>query len=112
MRKLTNIEDKAIQEFVLKIGAEEANIQFRFYPTLQEWYFTLEFRGIIINNVKISLGVLHINSYNFPFDFVAGDTSGLGIDPFKIDDFQIGRINFYLLTAEEIADYRGFNVRI
>lgn len=112
MEKLTNINDDPIQSFVLIVGKEQANIQLRFYPTIQSWYFNLEFRGIQINGIKISLGVLHIKSYNFPFDFVAEDTSGLGIDPFKVDDFQLGRINLYMLNAVEMAAIRGYSVKV
>ena len=112
MRQLTNINNEPIQSFILLVGDEEAMIQLRFYPTIQAWYFNLEFRGIPINGIKLSLGVLHINSYNFPFDFIIEDTSGSGIDPFKVDDFQVGRINLYMLTAEEMAAYRGYSVKV
>jgi len=112
MRQLTNLTSEPIQNFVLKIGSEEAKIQFRFYPTVQMWCFNLSFRGIDIKGIKISLGVLHITSYNFPFDFIAEDTSNSGIDPFKNNDFEIERIRFYMLTADEMKTFRGYSVKV
>jgi hypothetical protein len=94
------------------VGDEVANIKFRFYPPIQQWCFDLAFRGQTVKGVKICLGVLHINSYSFPFDFVAIDTSNLGLDPFQLNDFESGRINFYMLTAEEMAAYRGYDVEV
>lgn len=112
MKKLTNISADPIQSFTLLIGDETAKITIRFYPTISQWYFDLSFRNIEIKGIKISLGVLHINNYNFPFDFVAVDTSTLGIDPFQIDDFENGRIELYRLTVEEMANFRGYNVKV
>lgn len=112
MKLLTNITQDAMQTFTLLIGEEEATITIRFYPTIQMWCFDLSFRGIDIKGIKISLGVLHINNYNFPFDFIAQDTSNSGIDPFKIDDFDIGRINFYMLDALDMQEFRGYSVKV
>ena len=112
MRQLTNITGEPIQNFVLIIGNEQADIQLRFSPVTQIWCFTLTFRGITISNVKLSLGVFHINSYNFPFDFWLQDTSNEGIDPFKVNDFVIGRINMFMFTPEEMAAFRGYNVKV
>lgn len=112
MKKLTNISSDAIQSFTLIVGEETAEIKFRFYVTTKKWYFDLRFRDEVVKGVKISLGVLHINNYNFPFDFAAIDTSGKGIDPFQIDDFDLDRIEFFMLTAEEMAAFRGFDVEV
>ena len=110
MELLTNITSDAIQKFTLIVGDETADITIRFHPTIAQWMFDLDFRNVSIKGVKICLGVLHINSYGFPFDFIAIDTSGLDLDPFSISDFDSGRIELYRLTANEMAKYRGHDV--
>jgi hypothetical protein len=112
MKQLTNITADAIQTFTLLVGDEEAQITLRYYPTTQIWCFDLTFRNQSIYGIKLSLGILHIDSYNFPFDFIVQDTSNLGLDPLKLDDFEQGRTILYMLTAEEMAIYRGYNVKI
>jgi hypothetical protein len=112
MELFTNITDDTIQTFTLIVGDETAVITLRFYPMIQMWMFDLTFRDINIKGIKISLGVLHMNSYNFPFDFIAADTSGNGLSPFDVNDFESGRIQFFRLTAEEIEDFRGYSVKV
>jgi hypothetical protein len=112
MKQLTGIAAECYQSFTLIVGNEEAIINLKYLEVTRQWFFDLEFRGQNIYGVKLTLGCLHINNYNFPFDFVVQDTSNSGIDPFQIDDFFGGRCILYQITAEEIATYRGYNVTV
>jgi hypothetical protein len=60
-----------------------------------------------INGVKLSAGVLHMRSRNFPFDFIVEDTSAAGLDPYKPEDFTTGRTIMYLIEPDEMAEIRG-----
>lgn len=96
MKKLTGITSDPIQEHRFIVDGEEVIITLRFYPTIQAWCFDVEYLGRLIKGVKASLGVWHLKSSNFPFDFTFIDTSKSGIDPRYIDDFETGRVLFVL----------------
>ena len=54
----------------------------------------------------IIFGSLHMVSQNQPFDFEVLDNSGLGIDPFKLDDFSAGRCSLYVLERDDMVSIR------
>jgi hypothetical protein len=112
MKLLTGIISEPIQTFILPIDEEEATIKLQFAPVVQQWFFNVIYNGVNVNGVKLSLGVLHLRDYNFPFDFILQDTSNAGIDPFQVDDFFTGRIKMYILDAVEMAAIRGYNVKV
>lgn len=64
-----------------------------------------------IYGVKMALGVTHIRHRNWPFDFAVIDTTGEGIDPFRVDDFTTGRCELYFVTPEEMITLRGADVQ-
>ncbi|WP_428613296.1 hypothetical protein [Pseudoalteromonas sp.] len=51
-----------------------------------------------------------MESSNTPFGFAIQDTSGLGLDPFRRDDFLTGRTAMYLIEPDEMTDIRGIEV--
>jgi hypothetical protein len=73
--------------------------------------FDVEFGDKKVYGLKLSVGVLHMLSQNQPFDFVCGDFSGNGIDPFKRQDFSVGRCEIYMLESSEMEQIRGVEVK-
>jgi hypothetical protein len=57
--------------------------------------------------MRLSVGVLHMESKNLPFDFVVADLAGAGLDPLRRDDFSTSRCGLYLLEPAEIEAVRG-----
>lgn len=112
MIQLNNITEEPIQLHTIPLDFSDNDLKLtiRFYPTIQAWYVDVEWNKNFVKGVKLSLGVLHILSSNLPFDIVVGDTSGNGIDPFRIDDFVAGRCTIGILNNEEIASIRGVTV--
>jgi hypothetical protein len=112
MLKLTNISADPIQEHILDISGTTALLRLTFLPAVKIWVINVEYGTKTAKGVKLALGVLHLRSYNFPFDFVLDDTSKSGIDPFRADDFAAGRVVLYMLTPEEMEETRGYPVEI
>ena len=112
MRKLSGITNDPIQKYSFSVGDNEVSIRLRFLSVVESWVMDVEYNGKRINGVLMSLGVLHLKSYNFPFDFILNDTQGLGLDAFRIDDFSSERVELYILESEELVEIRGYEVAI
>ncbi len=107
MKRIQNISSEPIQRHSIIIDEYEAILRLRFFPKTQHWTFDIEYEGNDVFGVKLSIGVLHMVSANFPFDFVVTDNSGVGLDPFQRDDFVNGRCTLYMLEADEMVAVRG-----
>ena len=110
--RLQNITAEPHQRHVVLIDDAEVTVVLRFYPTVQIWCVDVESGGRTASGFKLSLGVLHMVSQNFPFDFVVEDTSGTGLDPFKLDDFSTGRCSLYMLDAADMEAIRDAPVPV
>lgn len=111
MKELVNITSDPFQRHIVLLDEEEITIDLRFYPTIQQWFFDISYKTKAVNGVKLSLGVLHINNTNMPFDFIVVDQSANGIDPFKVDDF-MDRCRLYMLDSSEMETFRGVPVAV
>ena len=96
------------QEFVLIIGDKNLHINL-VHSALGGWFVNLRYEGTEVNSVKLSCGVLHLESNNFPFDFWVS-TDSTGIDPYGGDDF-VSRCSLYILDKAEIETLKGTEIR-
>lgn len=112
MIQLNNITSEPHQEHVIHFGDNDITLVLRFYSTVPMWCFDVTYKGKSVYGVKLALGVLHLESYNWPFDIAIHDTSKAGIDPFRADDFESGRILLGIVEPEELAEFRGYEVEI
>jgi len=110
MRQIENIGDEGFQNHNILLADGDINLQIRFLSSVQFWQMSVTYQGKSINGVKMSCGVIHMRSANFPFDFIITDESGAGIDPYKSDDFSSGRNIVYLLDSDEMEQIRGQEV--
>lgn len=110
MRQIENIGTEARQRFTLILDDGTATLIIYYLSPVGRWFFDVSYGGIERKGIKMAVGVLHIGSANFPFDFVVEDTSGEGIDPFQLSDFNTGRCKLYRLTADEMFAIRGVEV--
>ena len=111
MIRIQNITDEPIQRHTILFEESEIIFTLRFYPRTQIWMFDAEFGDKKVYGLKLSVGVLHMLSQNQPFDFVCGDLSRNGIDPFKRQDFSSGRCEIYMLEAADMELIRGAAVQ-
>lgn len=110
--KILNIDGDAHQRHTLQFGEEEITLSLRYHPTVEMWTMDVGYQGQSASGYKLSVGVLHMQSRNFPFDFIVGDNSGQGLDPIRRDDFESGRCSLYLLDAADMENLRGVPVPI
>lgn len=108
--QITNITDEPSQRHVLLAGDEEIIFILSFFQVTQMWAFDVEWRGVRVNGFMVSLGCLHIQALNWPFDFFCSVTDGSGMAPFRLGDFSEGRAEMYFVTAEEMVERRGLEV--
>lgn len=107
MKRIENIGNEGLQSQTIPLPNGDAILTVRFLSTIQVWILNVTYNDRTINGVKLSCGVLHMRSRNFPFDFIVEDTSSTGLDPFQVEDFSSGRTILYLVEADEMAEIRG-----
>ena len=110
MIEFTNITDEPIQRYIIPIDKSSVIFRLRYHEVAAIWCVDIEYEGRKVCGKKLSLGVYHLAGSNFPFDLIIRDTSKMGIDPFKQDDFSSGRIVIYMFESKEIAAIRGYDV--
>lgn len=106
-RQLLNIDSDAHQRHTILFEESEIVLSLRYHPTVEMWTIDVTYQGVQALGYKLSVGVLHMHSRNFPFDFVANDNTGQGLDPVRRDDFETGRCSLYMLEAAEMEALRG-----
>ena len=104
--KIQNITDETHQRHTIIFDGSEIIVALRFHPTVEMWVLDIEYKSQLANGHKLSVGVLHMRSRNFPFDFVVIDAEDVGLDPFRRDDFSTGRCALYLLDAADMEAVR------
>lgn len=107
MIQIQNITGEAHQRHIVLFEESEIVLILRFYPTVEMWCYDIEYKGRIASGYKLSCGVLHMQSQNFPFDFVVKDLTDSGLDPFRLDDFATNRCALYMLEANDMETVRG-----
>jgi len=110
--RLQNITDEPHQRHIILFADSQIELILRFHPTAEMWCFDATYKTKSTYGHKLSTGVLHIESTNFPFDFMVSDLSGNQLDPFKRDDFSSGRCALYMFDAEDMEALRGGSVPI
>lgn len=105
-----NIGIEAIQKHTILFGDSEIILTLRFLPRQTIWIMDIQYGDSYSYGVKLAVGVFHLFSRNFPFDFIVRDLSGEGIDPFKRTDFNNGRCELYLLEKSDMESIRGVEV--
>jgi len=108
--EIINITDEPGQRHTLLEGNEEITLTLNFYEVTETWTFDVAWRGVKKNGFMISLGCLHIQALNWPFDFFCVTTDGSGLAPFRLGDFSEDRCELYFVTAEEMIERRGLEV--
>lgn len=111
MRRVENITAAPYQRHTLLLDDQELTLELRFLPAVQIWIMNVEYLGRWQRGIKLSASVLHLRSFNFPFDFTVDLTDDSGIDPFRLDDFLNQRCELYFVTPEEMTELRGQEIR-
>lgn len=118
MNIINNITSDPRQSLFLEFSRGSVNLFLIHDSTTQMWRMNVTYTRKDdteaqppINGVKLANGTTHFKHRNWPFDFCVKDTTGNGVDPFRIDDFEVGRCILYFITPEEMIEIRGVDVQ-
>lgn len=108
MNQVINITNEAHQVHTLLTDNGNITLTLRFFPMVEAWIMDVSYGTKNVYGVKLSLSVLHLEKFNFPFDFTVSGTGG--IDPYNINDFSDVRCTLWFINATEMEEYRGIEV--
>lgn len=118
MYPVQNINSEPRQRNILEFSRGSIELIMIFIPTKQFWRIDVTYTRSgddesqpTIYGVKLANGTTHFKHRNWPFDFAVVDTTGNGVDPFRIDDFETGRSVLYFVSPEEMIEIRGVDVQ-
>lgn len=105
------ITSEAKQSFIIPFEDNEIEVELEFLSTKGFWIISIRYQGKeLINGLRLNSSIPLLDTFNLPFDFYIKDVNNLGLDPFDIDNFSDGFYTFNLLTRDELAELRGFEV--
>lgn len=107
--KYIPLSDVRNQKFSIDLDGKKLDLNIVF-NNLGSWFLNLEFNQEKVYSVKLTIGVFHLESNNFPFDFIVRD-EGDGLDPYKVDDF-LQRCKLYLVEKLEVEAIKGTEIRV
>lgn len=107
--KYIPLSDVRNQNFSIDLDGKKLDLNIVF-NNLGSWFLNLEFNQEKVYSVKLSIGVFHLESNNFPFDFIVAD-EGDGLDPYKVDDF-LQRCKLYLVEKSEVEAIKGTEIEV
>lgn len=110
--RIQNITDEAHQRHIVLQNDQEVVVVLRYLSPAERWSIDVEYGDRAAYGYCLALNVLHMTSQNFPFDFIVEDTTGRGVDPFRLDDFSEGRCALYMLEAADMEEIRGQSVPV
>jgi len=89
-----------IQQIRIKIPTGDVQLTLKYYATGGFWALDAVRDGVGVYGVSLCLGVKHMASSLLNVDFIVVDNSNLGLDPFKLDDFESGRCSLVVQYNE------------
>lgn len=118
MNIINNITSDSRQNHFLEFSRGSVELELVFEAAVTMWKMNVTFTRSgateaepTIYGVKLANATTHFKHRNWPFDFTVVDTTGNGVDPFRIDDFETGRSELYFLTPEDMILIRGVDVQ-
>lgn len=110
--RIQNLTDEPYQRHIVILDEQEVEVSIRYLSVVEGWFLDVTYAGRSAYGFKLALNTLHMQSQNYPFDFIVEDLTGRGIDPFRIDDFSENRCALYMLQGDDMAEIRGQYVPI
>lgn len=106
--KYIPLSDARNQKISIDLDGKKLDLNIVF-NNLGSWFLNLEFNQEKVYSLKLTIGVFHLESNNFPFDFIVIGEGGL--DPYKVDDF-LTRCKLYLVEKLEIEAIKGTEIEV
>lgn len=100
------------QSHIITYEDKKIELVVRFLVTVSMWQIDILVDDTyLVKGFSLSCGAIMLSQNNNPFGFYLEDTTPLGIDAFRIEDFAEGRVILYFLEREDMLAVRGYDVK-
>lgn len=103
MQQITTLTDEPKQRHQLVLDNNETvDFRLRYSARQQAWYFDFTYKELTSKGLKVVLTPNALRCFRrlIPFG-IAFSTQGY-VEPFQLDDFSSGRVEMYVLNAEDV----------
>ena len=98
MLVVDKLTDSPIQTFSIPLSTRmSVDFKLYFYSTQKSWYFDFAYNGKQFNGHKLVLGANILRCYQNVIPFGVAIQAIDDVEPYKIDDFSSGRVQFCVL---------------
>lgn len=105
MKQITEITSAAKQKFSITTEDNESfELKLEYSDQQQGWFWSLVYGEVVISGARLVSHPNILRSFKNILPFGISIQSEDFSEPILIDDFESGRVAFYLLTAAEVAE--------
>lgn len=105
MIRLTNINDRARQNFVFSIDKTTVIVDMWFMPTQQKWFMSIsDSNGFVLKNIQLGVSPNILRSYRLRLNYGLALVTDNGFDPRSLDDFKTDKAIIYVLNSSEVDE--------
>lgn len=103
MQHITTLTSSPNQRCQLVLDNNET-VDFRLYYSarMQAWYYDFTYKDLTVNCSKVVLSPNSVSAFKRLIPFGLAFTSEGDTDPFEPDSFSSGKVNLYVLNAQEV----------
>lgn len=105
MNQLTILSNDADQlMFVQLDDGSIAQLEFICRPAIQRWSLSVVHPNLVVNNIELAVFPNILRQWRNLIPFGMAVTSIDGVDPIDINDFINGRVQVYVLNADDVLN--------
>ncbi len=103
MKQITTLTSapKQIHSLVLE-NNETADFYLEYCGRMESWYFSISYNDTVQNCIKVVLTPNALRHLRRIIPFGIAFISDSQVEPFRLDDFSAGRVEMYVLNADEV----------
>lgn len=103
MKQITTLTNapKQIHSLVLE-NNETADFYLEYCGRMESWYFSISYNDTVQNCIKVVLTPNALRHLRRIIPFGIAFISDSQVEPFRLDDFSAGRVEMYVLNADEV----------
>lgn len=104
MKQITTITAAPKQQHTLVLeNNDTVDFYLEYCPRMQSWYYSFNYKSITEKCIKVVLTPNSLRHLRRVIPFGLAFVSESQVEPFSQDDFLTGRIQLYVLNAEDVA---------
>ena len=105
MKQITTITaaPKQLHSLVLE-NNETADFYLEYCGRMESWYFSISYNNTVQNCIKVVLTPNALRHLRRIIPFGIAFVSESQVEPFRQDDFSSGRVQMYVLNADEVQE--------